>query len=49
MLITLNDLVSKQPPLNAVNFNSNFDNFVHSVKSVIERHAPLKKLSRRQR
>ena len=49
MQITLNDLVNKQPTLNVANFNKNFDNFVHFVKSVIDRHAPLKKLPRRQR
>ena len=49
MQITLKDLVNKQPTLNVANFNTNLLNFVLSVKSVIDRHAPLKKLSRRQR
>ena len=49
MQIKLNDLVNKQPTLNLANFNTIFDNFVHSVKLVIDRHAPLKNLSRRQR
>ena len=47
MQITLNDLVNKQPTLNVANFSTNFNNFIHSAKSVIDRHAPLKKLSRR--
>ena len=49
MLITLNILVYKQPSLNIVNCDTNFDNFVHSVKSVMDKHAPLKNLSRRKR
>ena len=48
MQITLNHLINKQPPLNVVNFNTNFDNFVHSIKSVIDRHAPVKKIPCRQ-
>ena len=48
MQITLNDLVNKHSTLNVANFNRNFDNFVHSVKSMIDRYAPLKKQSRRQ-
>ena len=42
MLITLNDLVNKLPSLNVVNFKTNLDNFVHSVKSVIDRHVQSK-------
>ena len=47
--ITLNNLVNKQQTLNVANFNTKFDSFVNSVKSQIDRHALLKKLSRRQR
>ena len=32
----LNDLVNKQPTLNVANSNRNFNNFVRSVKSVID-------------
>ena len=45
MQITLNDLVNEQPTLNVAIFNTNFDKSIHSVKPVIDRHAPLKKLS----
>ena len=48
MQVTLIDLVNKQPSLNVINFNTNFEKFVYSVKSVIDRHRPLKKLFRRQ-
>ena len=41
-------LISTNLPLHCKNFNETFDNFVKTTSRIINKHAPLKRLSRKQ-
>ena len=45
----LGELVSNNLPLNHAIFNSVFDEFVSQITEMIDRHAPFKRLSRKQK
>ena len=46
--ITLANFILNQPLLNNDNFDNTFNNFISIISSTIDKHAPLKPLSRKQ-
>ena len=45
---SLTEIVCNSNPLQFENFHSAFDNFVACISQMIDKHAPLKRLSRKQ-
>ena len=45
----LGNLISNNFPLNHDNFNKTFDQFVNLIAKIIDKHAPLQRLSRKQK
>ena len=45
---SLLQLISTNLPLHCENFNETFDNFVKTTLQIINKHAPLKRLNRKQ-
>ena len=45
----LGNLISNTFPLNRHNFNKTFDQFVNLIAKIIDKHAPLQRLSRKQK
>ena len=45
----LGNLISNNLPLNRDNFNKAFDQFVNLIAKIIDKHAPLQRLSRKQK
>ena len=45
----LGNLISNNFPLNRDNFNKTFDQFVNLIAKIIDKHAPLQRLSRKQK
>ena len=43
------NLISNNFPLNRDNFNMTFDQFVNLIAKIIDKHAPLQRLSRKQK
>jgi len=48
MSVCINNFVSNLYELTETNFYNQFDDFVSLIQSVIDKHAPLKQLSRKQ-
>ena len=49
MKSSLSQLKSDSLPLHGENFNATFDSFVETVSRIINKHAPIKRLSRKQK
>ena len=45
----LGNLISNNFPLNRDNFNKALDQFVNLIAKIIDKHAPLQRLSRKQK